>query len=92
MKTQQLSFLNGVTLTPADIARLERPMSNWLNAHNHIRALEPNERGLHELKLMLLYELTQRQRLHMLQRLRARFNSLRMQYEDKQLVGLARSR
>jgi hypothetical protein len=84
------AFLKDVVLSPRDLQRLSGPMSNWMTAHAYIRDMEPNERNLQELRLMILHELTNRQRLHMLQRLRARFNSLRTQHEDMQLVSLSR--
>jgi len=82
-------FLQGTELRQGDMLRLQDHMANWMTAHAYIRTLEPNERGLKELRLMLLHEIQSGRRLHMLQRLRARFNSLRIKHEDKQIFTIA---
>lgn len=85
-------FLQGIELSEKDKARLEPIMANWLTAHEYVRTLESTRAGLQELKLMMVYEITERKRLHMLQRLRARFNNLRILYENAQLFTLANRR
>lgn len=82
-------FLQGVKLSIKEKERLEPIMANWLTAHEHVRTLQADEAGLYELKLMIVYEITERKRLHMLQRLRARFNNLRMLHENAQLFMLS---
>ena len=86
------TFLQDVKLTEKEAERLQEPMANWLTAHAHIRTLNADEKGIHELELMLVYEITRAKRLHMLHRLRSRYNNLRMQHEDKQLFDAAQSR
>lgn len=82
-------FLEGITLEAPDTKRLSPVMKNWLTAHAYIRTLNPDAKGLREVQLMLVYEITISRRLHMLQRLRARYNNLRIKHEDKQLFQLA---
>ena len=83
------AFLSDVKLTEKDAARLQGHMANWLTAHAHIRTLTADTKGMRELELMLVYEITRSKRLHMLHRLRSRYNNLRMQHEDRQLFELA---
>jgi hypothetical protein len=83
-------FLEGVKLTDADRKRLESKMGNWLTAHAYISTFQPTPSSLKELELMMLFEIEEYRRLHMLQRLRARYNNLRIKFEDKKLFALAR--
>lgn len=80
-------FLEDVALTEASVQRLAPIMANWLTAHTYIRTLEPSAASLEELKKMLSYEIQVGKRLHMLLRLRGRFNNLRIQHEDRQLFA-----
>lgn len=79
-------FLRDVKLKQDDAARLSEVMRNWLTIHAHIRRQSPTPEGVEELRKMLVYELEGQRRLHILTRLRSRFNSLRIKNEDRQLL------
>lgn len=78
-------------MTKADASRLEPAMQSWLTVHAYIKTLDATPKDVSELCKMMVYELRTRRRLHVLVRLRSRFNNLRIRAEDREVLSTWRN-
>jgi hypothetical protein len=69
----------------AQQTRIAPLMKNWMVTHGYIKSLQPDTAGLAELERLMIFELSNQRRLHMVMRLWGRYTALRKQLEEQQL-------
>lgn len=75
------NFLRGINLTKTEKDRYTNLCSNWLKINKHL-----NDFSEDELKKMMLLELQTTQRLHILHRLKRRYDRVRGDRERSEMI------
>ena len=86
MKPEETTFLNDISLTDKEKEKHFDTLSNWMKVHAVISGLKNNQASLTKLKKLLLVEMTTRKRATMVERLKARFNSMRTGLEESEIL------
>jgi hypothetical protein len=75
-------FLSNVRVTQADNRRFTNIASSWVQLHNTLSTLSEEE-----LLKLLLWERTNKKRMHMLLRIKGRYNTVRENRERQELLS-----
>ena len=75
-------FLSYVKVTREDLKELPSLMSNWVKLTEHIKDLNEDQ-----LAKMIILELNDKCRLQIIQKLKAKFSTLRASRETKELMA-----